>query len=98
MASSGGNAVLVGREVERRRLAQLLSDAAAERGGTFALLTGEPGIGKTTVARAFAAEAAAEGATVLSGSCHEGDWWPAYGPWLEALAGRGHTLPANSRR
>ncbi len=46
---------------------------------------GEAGIGKTQLARTFAAHAIERGARVLWGTCFEGDWVPRYGPWIEAL-------------
>jgi class 3 adenylate cyclase len=49
------------------------------------LLSGEPGIGKTTLASHFALSASGEGWTVLYGRCDE-DLGVPYQPWLEALA------------
>jgi MoxR-like ATPase len=55
---------LVGRARELRQLRALLPAAGAARGG-LAFLAGEPGIGKTALARAFADEARDAGATAL---------------------------------
>lgn len=48
------------------------------------LISGEPGIGKTTLAARFAAWASAAGASVLYGRCDE-DLFVPYQPWAEAL-------------
>jgi DNA-binding CsgD family transcriptional regulator len=59
---------------------------AAWRGeGGVAVIVGEPGIGKTRLAQAIAAEAHAAGGRVLWGRAYEGDWSPPYAPWAEAL-------------
>ncbi|HTA06393.1 MAG TPA: AAA family ATPase, partial [Solirubrobacteraceae bacterium] len=55
-----------------------------ERGLRVAMLAGEPGIGKTRLAREFARKAHERGATVLAGSSHEGTHVP-YQPFVEAL-------------
>ena len=49
------------------------------------LLVGEPGVGKTRLAAAMAADAAERGFTVLFGRCDEGVAAP-YQPVVEALA------------
>jgi DNA-binding CsgD family transcriptional regulator len=85
---------LVGRARELRLLRSLLPVAGAARGG-LAFIVGEPGIGKTALARAFADEARGAGATVLWGACLEGDWQPPYGPWAEALGERAAALDAD---
>ncbi len=48
------------------------------------LLSGEPGIGKTTLAARFAERAANQGTSVLYGRCDE-DLFVPYQPWAEAL-------------
>ncbi|MFL5758329.1 MAG: AAA family ATPase [Thermomicrobiales bacterium] len=77
--------LFVGRQSELATLLAQLDDAAAGRGGV-ALLSGEPGIGKTRSARAFAAVAESRHARVLWGHCYEGDWSPPYAPWIEAIS------------
>jgi ATP/maltotriose-dependent transcriptional regulator MalT len=73
----------VGRTVELERLRTLLPRAAGE-GRRVVLLGGEPGSGKSRLAREFAAEAAAEGALVLYGACDAVVHTP-YGPFAQAL-------------
>lgn len=73
---------LIGREhpfgVLRDELGQLLDG----RGG-LALVTGEAGIGKTTLVAELAAQARRCGARVLNGSCWDGDGVPDYWPWIQ---------------
>jgi DNA-binding CsgD family transcriptional regulator len=89
---------LVGRRRELDALHAALRSAEAGQGGV-ALLAGEAGIGKTSIAQAFAAEAARRGAAVLWGRCFEGEWQPPYGPWVEALGDYARqTAPADLHR
>jgi DNA-binding CsgD family transcriptional regulator len=75
----------VGRKRELAELRELLEDA--RRGaGAVAMLSGEPGIGKTTTARAFADLADGEGFRVLWGTCYEGESSAPFGPWVQAVA------------
>ena len=76
---------VVGRERELAALQAKLTDACAGRGAVV-MLAGEPGIGKTRTAQAFAEIARMGGATVLWGRCYEGDWSPPFAPWAEALS------------
>ncbi|HEU5318963.1 MAG TPA: AAA family ATPase, partial [Chloroflexota bacterium] len=87
-------APFVGRQAELTSLRAHLADAAAGQGG-LVLLIGEAGIGKSCLARRFAAEAASQGAVVLWGWCYEGDWQPPYGPWVEALRAHVRTCAAD---
>lgn len=74
----------VGRLDEIARLGACL-DAAA--GGTpqLALVTGEPGIGKTRLAAEAARDGARRGFAVAWGRCWEDDGAPAFWPWIQAL-------------
>src|SRR6266480_2171749 len=76
-------AFLVGRDAEVATLATLLDEARAGR-GRAALLLGEAGIGKTRVAEAASALAAAEGCAVAWGRCPDSEA-PPYWPWSQAL-------------
>ena len=73
----------VGRHAELGRLQSRWKAAAAGHGGV-ALLAGEPGVGKTRLAREFARSVSAEGAVVLFGRCDDGIGVP-YQPFVEAL-------------
>jgi DNA-binding CsgD family transcriptional regulator len=76
---------LIGRVRERRAFRERL-DAALEGCGSFVLLGGEAGIGKTTLAREFAAEAQRRGLRVVAGHCYDLTATPPYGPWLDLAA------------
>ena len=74
----------VGRSHELAVLSAALHQAAAGD-ARLALVSGEPGIGKTELARAFARAAAASGALVLWGSAWEDGGAPPYWPWVQVL-------------
>ena len=69
----------VGRSHELAVLSAALHQAATGD-ARLALISGEPGIGKTELARAFARAAAADGALVLWGSAWEDGGAPPTGP------------------
>ena len=76
--------VFVGRVSEREGLSRsLLAVAEGER--RVVLVSGEPGIGKTSLAAAVAREAFGSGAVVLYGRCDD-DLGIPYQPWAEVLA------------
>ena len=75
---------VVGRAFERARLAAVVKSAADGR--RVVLLSGEPGIGKTTLCSDLARRAHDEGATVLYGRCDE-DLGVPYQPFVEAIGG-----------
>src|SRR5829696_7992375 len=75
--------LLVGRDVPLAACSAALDDAAGGR-GRVVLLAGEAGIGKTTLARAVADEAAGAGAVVRWTAAWEGGDVP-FAPWIEAL-------------
>jgi DNA-binding CsgD family transcriptional regulator len=56
------------------------------------MLAGEAGIGKTWIARALAQQTHQRGAIILWSCCFEGDWQPAYGPWVEAIGEYARTV------
>lgn len=82
---------LVGRERELGVIVEALADAAAGR-GRLVLLTGEPGIGKTTLADAASAAATEGGFKVYWGRCWESGGAPAYFPWLGVLSALANVL------
>jgi DNA-binding SARP family transcriptional activator len=73
----------VGRRAELGQLLQALQEA--QRGARFAVIEGQPGIGKTRLAEELAQRAATDGAGVLWGRSLEGDAAPAFWPWLSVL-------------
>jgi class 3 adenylate cyclase/tetratricopeptide (TPR) repeat protein len=78
-------AVFVGRDAERSALLEALKDTTATGRRRVSFVSGEPGIGKTTLLCEVAARAAASGATVLYGRCEE-DLAAPFQPWREVLA------------
>jgi len=83
---------LLGRDQE---LARLQRAAKAARAGrcTLALLTGEPGIGKSALALAQAARLRDDGWTIAWGSCPEREGSPAGQPWAEILQALADQFP-----
>jgi DNA-binding CsgD family transcriptional regulator len=80
--------LIVGRAREQIYLREEL--AATLRGrGSFVVLGGEAGIGKTTLALDLAREAADQGASTLVGHCYDRSNRPPYGPWLELFRNQG---------
>jgi DNA-binding CsgD family transcriptional regulator/tetratricopeptide (TPR) repeat protein len=73
----------VGRAAELEKLRTLMPRAKGER-RRVVLLAGEPGAGKSRLAREFAGRIAMEGALVLYGACDAVVRTP-YGPFVEAL-------------
>jgi serine/threonine-protein kinase len=75
---------LIGRRAELDRLRKLWSQALGGQ-SVLALISGEPGVGKTRLARELIATARLSGATVLSGGCYEFEATTPYLPFVEAL-------------
>ncbi|HET9014898.1 MAG TPA: AAA family ATPase [Thermomicrobiaceae bacterium] len=84
-AASPSPPLLVGRERERALLRAQL-DAALGGHGSVVLVSGEAGIGKTTLAEDLAARAEAADCLVLWGHCYDLTVTPPYGPWVELVA------------
>jgi DNA-binding CsgD family transcriptional regulator/tetratricopeptide (TPR) repeat protein len=76
---------MVGRARELGQLRDALSRLLAGSGG-LVLVSGEAGIGKTTLIAALSEEASEHNVHVLAGYCYERHAAPPYGPWLELLA------------
>ncbi|WP_328526432.1 BTAD domain-containing putative transcriptional regulator [Kribbella sp. NBC_00359] len=76
---------LVGRDGHLNGLTEHLVNASAGRGVAI-LVTGEPGIGKTALARALTATAAAMGLKTGWGRCDGAEGAPALWPFSQALA------------
>ena len=75
---------MVGRDTEISALRRSWSEAALGRGG-MVLVSGEPGSGKTRLARELVDYARITGGTVLSGGCYELEAATPYLPFVEAL-------------
>ncbi|MBI2864597.1 MAG: AAA family ATPase [Chloroflexi bacterium] len=86
---------MVGRDDEQRRLAAALDSAADGQGGTV-FLTGQPGIGKTRMAREALALAGERGFTVLEGRAFPLETGLAYAPLIDAFALLLRNLPSSS--
>ncbi|MEU7608865.1 AAA family ATPase [Micromonospora sp. NPDC049204] len=77
---------IIGRDHPAGLLRAELDRAATSHGG-LALVTGEPGIGKTTLVTSVAWEARQRGALVLGAACWDSDSAPGYWPWVQVLRG-----------
>jgi tetratricopeptide (TPR) repeat protein len=75
---------LVGRANELAEVRELWHRARQGRGHAV-LLSGEPGAGKTRLAREITIQAAVDGALVLSGGCYEYEATTPYLPFVEAF-------------
>lgn len=75
---------LVGRQIELEKLHGIFADVTHGR-GRFVLVTGEAGIGKTSVVQHFAVDCTASGAIALWTACFEAEWQPPYSVWVDAL-------------
>ncbi len=75
---------LVGRTNELAEARELWQRAREGRGHAV-LLSGEPGAGKTRLAREITIQAAVDGALVLSGGCYEYEATTPYLPFVEAF-------------
>jgi DNA-binding SARP family transcriptional activator len=84
---------LVGRDDELGALVGLLE--RSEEQPVFAVLTGEPGIGKSRLCAELAAHAQSEGVTVLVGRCSQDEGAPPLYPWASVLRDLGHDLPSD---
>lgn len=82
-ASRGHQApLLVGRGRERILLRERFASVLAGQ-GNLVLIRGDPGIGKTALAEAFACEVVAQGALVLFGRCYDFTATIPYGLWID---------------
>ena len=92
---------IVGREREKAALRAAFSDVRSAR-GSMLVVSGDAGIGKTTLVEEFVRDVTAEGVTVAAGRCSERlAGTDAYLPWLEALDAvqrRGAGMPGRMLR
>ncbi|QOC93300.1 AAA family ATPase [Micromonospora craniellae] len=77
---------MIGRDHPAALLRAEVDRAAASHGG-LVLVTGEPGIGKTTLVTSAADEARRQGALVLGAACWDSASAPGYWPWVQVLRG-----------
>ncbi|WFE33966.1 AAA family ATPase [Micromonospora sp. WMMD975] len=75
---------MIGREHPAGLLRAEVTRVIDSHGG-LVLVTGEPGIGKTTLVSAAAGEARGRGALVFGAACWDSDTAPDYWPWLQVL-------------
>jgi tetratricopeptide (TPR) repeat protein len=75
---------LIGRNAELAEARELWQRAREGRGHAV-LLSGEPGAGKTRLAREITIQAAVDGAAVLTGGCYEYEAATPYLPFVEAF-------------
>ncbi len=78
------DSAFVGRDAELDALWSIFGRVRAGS-GEIVVLSGDPGMGKTRLAREFANGASAAGAAVAWGRCYEGEWTPPLTPWGEAV-------------
>ncbi|CAN5641674.1 hypothetical protein BH23CHL2_BH23CHL2_21940 [soil metagenome] len=81
MSAPHTNAI-VGRERERTQLRQILHGAITGH-GSLVLISGEAGIGKTTLVDDLIEHAKEQSCLVLTGGCYDLTTTPPYGPWVE---------------
>ncbi|MFI2350482.1 ATP-binding protein [Streptomyces sp. NPDC019443] len=77
---------LIGRDHPAGVLRAEIGRATESHGGLM-LVTGEAGIGKTSLVTDAADEARRRGALVLSGSCWDSESAPGYWPWVQVVRG-----------
>ncbi|MGO8871887.1 MAG: ATP-binding protein [Acidimicrobiales bacterium] len=75
---------VIGRDTEAALLADAFKRVAVGDGREIVMISGEAGVGKTTLANQLARSAFEAGAVVLLGRCDE-DLGAPYGPFVEAL-------------
>src|SRR5262249_28102512 len=85
VGSSNGNEPLVARDAELNKLLAVLGAVAKGTSGRLVLLTGEPGIGKTRLAREVLARAKEDGNVVVVGRCFEQHTTVPFFPFNELL-------------
>jgi DNA-binding CsgD family transcriptional regulator len=82
--SRGPRGIFVGRAREISLLTDLMHAAAAGHGQVVGI-SGEPGIGKTRLAKEAVDVACGLGFRVFWGRFHEGQYVPPYGPWKQIV-------------
>ncbi len=85
---------LIGREHPVSVLQAEIARVTQSHGG-LVFVTGEAGIGKTTLVTGAVEEARRQGALVLNGSCWDSDSAPGYWPWMQVVRGLRRAVPAD---
>jgi tetratricopeptide (TPR) repeat protein/predicted Ser/Thr protein kinase len=83
-ATAGPDRAFVGRETEFAELWSLAERLRTGK-GSVALVGGEPGVGKTRLAREILSHAGRQGLLALEGHCDEMEGAQSYLPWIEGL-------------
>ncbi|MEZ4572158.1 MAG: DUF2791 family P-loop domain-containing protein [Thermomicrobiales bacterium] len=78
----GRHAIFVGREQETETLRASLIDSLAGR-SSLAFVSGEIGIGKSTIVQQVANDATAQGVRVITGLCYDLETSAPYSPWID---------------
>jgi len=86
----------VAREAERTDLSRLLERTLAGQGG-LALVGGEPGVGKTRLARELMREAHERACLCLTGRCFEMEGTPPFAPFIESMEEAVRLVPQSTR-
>jgi hypothetical protein len=89
---TGADWPMVGRDADLAALTEAWERALAGH-PTYAVLTGEPGIGKSRLAAELVAAARPSGARICVGRCSQDDGAPALWPWAQVLESLGSHLP-----
>ncbi|BCB84151.1 ATP-binding protein [Phytohabitans suffuscus] len=89
----GSGREIIGRDHPAGLLRAEVARAAGSHGG-LVLVTGEAGIGKTTLVTGAADEARDRGALVLGGACWDSDSAPGYWPWVQVMRALRRTASA----
>jgi tetratricopeptide (TPR) repeat protein len=82
----------VGRPAETAELKRLLDRMLTGQGG-LVLVGGEPGVGKTRLARELMREAHQRGCLCLTGHCYEMEGAPPFAPFIEVIEQSVRTVP-----
>ncbi|MCB1907148.1 MAG: AAA family ATPase [Rhodocyclaceae bacterium] len=82
----GARPAFVGRQALLARLEGLVERALQSGVTELALVTGEPGLGKSRLAERLSGSASVRGCVVVSGRAFEAESSRPFGPWADALA------------
>ncbi len=88
---------MVGRQSEAEQLRQAL-ERASNGQGALVTLAGEPGVGKTRLARETISQARERGFLALVGNCYEGEGVRPFSPWVEILDATARVAPKETLR